>query len=1006
MDDEISGLTNIGFTFSYNGIDYTQFKASSNGFVNLGGALSDSYWSNDLESSTKKEILAPLWDDLETNTAGSIGYELSGSSGSYILKIEFKNLDFNGDYGTNMYFQVWLYEATYEVEFRYGAMGTWTGQSASIGLNDETDDRFMSITPAETPTYNTETVNNSIATNDYLTNGLRYSFNKGSDWYCWKGASNTDWATEANWYGGAFPTTSQHVTISKGKSYDPIIDETAACNDLGIGDGTKVTVNTGTDLTVNDDIWVCSGGEFELNGGTVTVSDGFRSVANSTVDINGGTLNIGGDWELNSSDESAKGTIELSGGTINITDDCCFSSSDVTGSMTGDFQMTIGDDFKISSNTWSDPTGGTIILTASKDGSMYLFSNNASSDVIAYNLTINGSGNNFYMASTGDLVDQGIHIFNNFTLTTGTVETKDADGHTDKLDVNGTFSMGSGSHFKDAIESTDTYSVGSFSFDAASTYEFYGTAQNIPATTFGHLNVSAAGTKSITGNTTAAGNLSITAGVLSATETNGFTITGTTTNSVGAAGLVVESDASGTGSVIFGGTVTGDVTVERFLTHDRWHYIAGQSNISGNFSTLSMGLTGGVNNDQFYRWDESLDWGGNVGNWVDILNGPNGNDPTMATEGFLACKGYAINYITTDKTLSLSGAPYTVDKSINLTKTTGSLNEGCNLVGNPFTSTLAVNTDAETTNNFLTQNTDVLDASYVAVYLWNEQAGWTYPDNNDYVTINNSSGATYIQAGQAFMVVAKTNGASLSFPAAIRKHGSASFYKNQVNDEVSRFELGVFNPEGQTNSVLIAFIPEMTNGLDPSYDAGKMSGNASLSLYTKLVEDNGHNFAIQALPPLDGTTSVKLGLRAELTGTYKFEPVNVENFNESVSIKLEDKQTGAMIDLTTIPEYSFGINEAGTFDDRFVLHFKGAVGIEEVLESNKIRFYVYDNKLYIIDKELKNATIQLFNMLGQPVMKKQYSQAVNVIDLNLSKGYYIVRIITNKMSVKGKIYVE
>ncbi len=481
------------------------------------------------------------------------------------------------------------------------------------------------------------------------------------------------------------------------------------------------------------------------------------------------------------------------------------------------------------------------------------------------------------------------------------------------------------------------------------------------------------------------------------TSLNSFTNAGTFT---------IKSTSSGTGSVIIEGSATGDVTVERFLTHDRWHYIAGQSNISGNFSTLSMGLTGGVNNDQFYRWDESLDWGGNIGNWVDILNGPNGNDPTMATEGFLACKGYAINYITTDKTLSLSGAPYTVDKSINLTKTTGSLNEGCNLVGNPFTSTLAVNTDAETTNNFLTQNTDVLDASYVAVYLWNEQAGWTYPDNNDYVTINNSSGATYIQAGQAFMVVAKTNGASLSFPAAIRKHGSASFYKNQVNDEVSRFELGVFNPEGQTNSVLIAFIPEMTNGLDPSYDAGKMSGNASLSLYTKLVEDNGHNFAIQALPPLDGTTSVKLGLRAELTGTYKFEPVNVENFNESVSIKLEDKQTGAMIDLTTIPEYSFGINEAGTFDDRFVLHFKGAVGIEEVLESNKIRFYVYDNKLYIIDKELKNATIQLFNMLGQPVMKKQYSQAVNAIDLNLSKGYYIVRIITDKMYVSGKIYVE
>jgi len=101
----------------------------------------------------------------------------------------------------------------------------------------------------------------------------------------------------------------------------------------------------------------------------------------------------------------------------------------------------------------------------------------------------------------------------------------------------------------------------------------------------------------------------------------------------------------------------------------------------------------------------------------------------------------------------------------------------------------------------------------------------------------------------------------------------------------------------------------MTNGLDPSYDAGKMSGNARLSLYTKLIEDNGTDFAIQALPPIDGSTLVKVGLKAELTGSYKFEPVNIENFDESVSIKLEDKQTGAMVDLTDVPEYILTINE-------------------------------------------------------------------------------------------------
>ena len=127
----------------------------------------------------------------------------------------------------------------------------------------------------------------------------------------------------------------------------------------------------------------------------------------------------------------------------------------------------------------------------------------------------------------------------------------------------------------------------------------------------------------------------------------------------------------------------------------------------------------------------------------------------------------------------------------------------------------------------------------------------------------------------------------------------------------------------------------------------------------------------------------------------------------SVSIKLEDKQTGSMVNLTDVPEYTFTIATAGTFEDRFVLHFKGAVGIEEYLpETENIRFYVYENKLFIIDKELKKGTIQIFNLLGQPVMEKQYSTEISKINLDLTKGYYFVRIITEKTNISGKIYIH
>jgi hypothetical protein len=487
-------------------------------------------------------------------------------------------------------------------------------------------------------------------------------------------------------------------------------------------------------------------------------------------------------------------------------------------------------------------------------------------------------------------------------------------------------------------------------------------------------------------------------------ETKAMTIEGDLDNS---GTFTINSSATGTGSLIVSGTATGNVTVQRFITHDKWHYIAGQTNISDNFSTLSMGLTSGTDNDQFYRWEESLDWGDNIGNWVDILNGPNGNDPTMATEGFVACEGYAINYITTDKTLSLSGVPYTSNQSINITRTTNSTSIGNNLIGNPFCSTIAANSNADA-NSFLSTNSDVLDATYSGIYAWNEQASYQ-GNRDDYTTISNSDAAKYIEAGQGFIVCAKNSGStSLPFNTNMRKHGTATFYKNSEQEEVSRFYMSVENDEGLYNEILIAFIEGMANGLDISYDVGKLKGNPDIALYSVLVEDNGSDFIHQALPPLSGNiTEVKIGLDINQAGNYTFKIKELENFDKIITIKLEDKETGKLIDFRETEEYTFNISEAGEIRERFVLHFNKAAGIEDQTpETADIRFYAYDNKLYIIDKELKNGTIQLFNMLGQPVMEKQYSEVVNTFDLKLSEGYYVVRIITDKMTVSGKIYVE
>jgi len=486
-----------------------------------------------------------------------------------------------------------------------------------------------------------------------------------------------------------------------------------------------------------------------------------------------------------------------------------------------------------------------------------------------------------------------------------------------------------------------------------------------------------------------------------------MTIDGTLLNS---GTFTINSTSSGTGSVIFNESITGNVIVKRFLTQDRWHYISGQTNLTGNFSTLGMGLTGGVNNDQFYRWEENLNWGGNIGNWVDILNGSNGNNSTMASEGFVSSKGYAINYSSADKTLTLTGSPFTTNQSIDITRTTNSTNIGAALVGNPFTSTIAANSNADA-NSFLSVNSASLDATFGGIYLWDEQAG--YNDNrDDYVTVSNSSAASYIEVGQAFMVVAKNSGTTaIPFNANMRKHGSSRFYKNVEQDEVSRFYMSVENIDGLYNEILVAFINGMTNGLDFSYDAGKLKGNSNISLYTNLVDDNGADFAHQALPPLsEDIVSVKTGLDVSNAGVYTFKIKELQNFDEKASIILEDKLFGTFIDFRQVGEYSFDIETPGEIRDRFVLHF--ACDINNIENGNQsssstIQTYASNGALYILNPDKKQGEVTIFNLSGQKIdafelngdSKQQHS-------INGNNAINLVEIKTTNDLVSKKVFLK
>lgn len=177
-DSFISTAQNIGFDFVYDGVTYTQFKMSSNGFISLNMSGTSSLTANDLSAAnaTSRPIIAPLWDDLDGGDVASsvASYELSGVAPNRVLTVEWRNWQWNYNATTNpvISFQVKLYETTNIIDFIYRQeVGAIVSGSASVGIGSATGSgagSYLSLsnvaTPAVSSTTSTNTLNTKPAT--------------------------------------------------------------------------------------------------------------------------------------------------------------------------------------------------------------------------------------------------------------------------------------------------------------------------------------------------------------------------------------------------------------------------------------------------------------------------------------------------------------------------------------------------------------------------------------------------------------------------------------------------------------------------------------------------------------------------------------------------------------------------------------------------------------------------------------------------------------------------
>ena len=525
---------------------------------------------------------------------------------------------------------------------------------------------------------------------------------------------------------------------------------------------------------------------------------------------------------------------------------------------------------------------------------------------------------------------------------------------------------------------------------ASSIVKFGGSsAQSIPADAFTsdavkYLTIDNASGVTLNGDLTVDNDLTINSGkVLNIAPGKTLTVTGTTTNSAGNTGIVVKSDATGTGSFISSTSSIGG-TVESFQTYDKYHY----------YSTpvTSTSYPFGANYNNTYYWSESTQaW---VRQFASLTTG----------------KGYTAYPINSDQTLSVAGSLNTGTITHGITYTGSGASEGWELIGNPYPCGISISAfTGNATNTGLITGTVYLFEYYDAT-----SAGAATYSQQDYLTanstgllsnsrVNTTSALTTIAPNQGFFV-RTTSAGSIQFTDAMKSASSHKFY---VPDPVpvQRVYMSVKDEKGNSNNILIGFTSEATLGFDRMYDGQKLQGNSELALYSFIGDEK---MAIQGLPLVEKQYLIPIGLHAGIGGEYVFSLDTLENFDPNVKMYLFDAQEDDLTLLNIKTTYTFDALE-GEIDNRFFIIFKEdkTSSATEIIDKQEVNAWTLKNNLIIDLPVLDNYEINVYDIQGKTLLNKKINGIGNQIITELpNTGVYIVYVNNQKTTFISKVIVS
>jgi len=478
--------------------------------------------------------------------------------------------------------------------------------------------------------------------------------------------------------------------------------------------------------------------------------------------------------------------------------------------------------------------------------------------------------------------------------------------------------------------------------------------------------------------------------------------------------LTVNSTLASSGSLIVGGTSTGNIRYNRQLrpgpdSDSDWHLAS--SPVATNSETNSWKV------NTVYQWSEL------TSSWTTTslslaVSGIGYNIRQEETsDGVITFTGPLVNG---DMTVAVS-SPYADaispgDSYYDRTFVAGRSLEnpggkGWNLLGNPYPS--AINASAFIGANYsATPELSQFDPNYVALYLFDgTERRYYYLANSTGWPSGTELSATHIQAGQGFFVLAMNDNSEFTFTRSMQEHSTGTAMlksSGETDDRWPGLQLKATHATGEVLTTVV-YNGAMTTGVDPGYDVGLFKSGQDIELYTTLaVNDNGVNYTRQALPVSGADTLViPVGVDfkdgGEVTFSAETVPVDGRRF------WLEDRVAESFTDLSlksytvTLPADSYG---TGRFFIIASTNTPTDINRPEAPEGN-LRIWISGDRLVIQGEIGDGSFCGLFDLQGRKMLEQQLTDdGMNIVELPVElHGVVLVRVIDGPVVITRKLVI-